>query len=108
MSRHKRDRSYIDVLAYYLNKRQAAKIRDTSNLTTLVAKRDSGITYWIRGVDNGIWVYAKGPGGGYAWDRIIDPGGLSTLLDGFADYTVLHNYQDVPKRIRQGPKEDDY
>lgn len=102
-----RDRGYIDVLAHHLNRRQAAKIRDTSNVTTLVVKRKSGITYWIRGVDNGVWVYAKGAGGGYAWDRIIDHTGLSTLLDDFDDYHVLHNYQDVPKRIRDGPNGGD-
>lgn len=104
MSSRTRDRGYIDVLAHYLNRRQAAKIRDASNVVTLHVRLDSGIEYWIRGVDEGIWVYAKGNGGGFMWSRIVDHGRLSTLLDTTTNHEIIHNYDDVPGRIRQGPK----
>lgn len=93
-----RDRSIIEVIANATNKRQAAKIRDVRSTKTLYFTQPGGREYWVRGHQNGVYVFGK-TGGSIHLARLTTPGRLSGMLDAATSVDVISERSELPEGI---------
>jgi len=85
------------------NKRQASKVCDVSQAATLVARWDAGRSVWIRATDEGLRVIGIGSGGGFYMSRVLEAPQVTALVDGADTIDVVHDRDDLPKRVREQP-----
>lgn len=94
-----RDRSIIEVIASATNKRQAAKIRDVRSTRTLYFTQHDGLReYWVRGHQDGVYVFGK-TNGAIHLARLTSPGRLSGMLAAATGVEVISDRSELPDGI---------